>query len=168
MKTSKRIVFLVILLAVVLALPSAALANKRVFRARLTTGAELHEVVGSTASGSFLLASFPDGTMHFMLSIRNLSGPASGVHLHGPADATQNAPVLVPLCGNPTPSASGAACPFDNGTLVLEGNIDSNLLAQLGVLPRDLQTWLAAGLIYINAHTALNPAGELRGQLIEQ
>jgi hypothetical protein len=166
MKATKRILFLVILLAMVFALPSSALANKRLFRASLTTGAELHEVIDSSARGTFIIASFPDGAMRFQLSIRGLSGPASGVHLHGPATASETAPVLLTICGSPAPAAV-TSCPFDNGMLVLTGTVDSNLLASWGLRQRDFVAWLADGKIYINAHTELNPAGETRGQLYE-
>jgi hypothetical protein len=166
MKTSRRILFLVILLAVVLALPTSVLANKRLFRASMTTSAELHEVVGSNARGTFIIASFPDGVMRFQLSIRGLSGPATGVHLHGPATESETAPVLLSVCGSPAPAAV-TTCPFDNGMLVLTGNVDSNLLASWGLRQRDFVAWLADGKIYVNAHTELNPAGEVRGQLYE-
>jgi len=167
MKTSKRFIFLMILLIIALAFPSTALASKRVFRARLTTGAELHEVIDSNASGSLIMASFPDGTMRVGFSIRNLSGAPTGVHLHGPATEDETAPVLLTLCGSPAPAAV-TTCPFEDGYSVLSTSITSSLLAQWNLLPRDFQNWLAEGKIYVNVHTQLNPMGETRGQLIEQ
>jgi hypothetical protein len=146
-----------------LALPTAALANKRVYQARLTTGAELHQVVGSRASGSAIIATDLDGSLYFAMQVFNLSGGATAAHIHAPATTAQNAGVKVGLCG----SASSAlvTCTMDGSTLVIEGKITSALLAQLGVSPADLMYWLDNGLAYVNVHTALNPAGEARGQV---
>jgi hypothetical protein len=139
-----------------------------VFKASLSTGAELHTVVGSTARGSFLLGFNPDGSMHFFLNVRNLSGAVSGAHLHGPATASQTAPVLLTLCGAGPAQASVATCTVTNGLLSIEGDITSVQLAASGLAAKDFIDALEASLVYVNVHTALNPAGEARGQVIPQ
>jgi Cu/Zn superoxide dismutase len=167
MSKIQRSLIVTTVLALLFVLPTAALANKKVYQARLTTGAELHQVVGSSAVGSATFGTNPNGSLHFVIQVRNLSGAPMGAHIHAPADTTQNAPVLIPLCGNPSPNATGAACPFDpsTGTMYVEGDITSNLLAQRGVTPAALMGYLDGGLAYVNVHTALNPAGEARGQI---
>ena len=161
------VLFVLVILA--LALPSGAvLARKQIFKAVLTTDAELHTVVGSSARGSAALTSAPDGSLNFQVVVRGLSGPAMAAHIHGPADASTNAGVLITLCGNPQPSAAGACVTSADGTLTIFGNISSSLLAQSGVTGAQFFDYLNSGLLYINVHTALNPAGEARGQLLDQ
>ncbi|MDT8306296.1 MAG: CHRD domain-containing protein, partial [Anaerolineae bacterium] len=153
-----------------LAVTSTALAMKRLYKARLNTANELHDVVGSSATGSAILARRPDG-MDFMISVRALSGPPVGAHIHAPATEAQNAGVLLTLCGNPGPAAV-AACDSDYDAATdsyrIQGRITSSLLAQWGVTAATLDGYLEDGLAYVNVHTALNPAGEVRGQLIGQ
>jgi hypothetical protein len=140
-----------------------ALASKTMYQARLTTGAELHEVVGSSASGSFNMGTNPDGTMQFTLSVRGLSGPATGAHLHAVADETQNEGVVLTLCGSPAPSVTGACVTDGDGRLVVQGTALGHHLQ--GISGRDFFAALNNGEVYVNVHTALNPAGEVRGQL---
>ncbi len=170
MRSKSFIPLIAILLAVlVLALPvSSVAARKVVFKANLLTTNELHQVVGSNARGSAILSLNPDGSVIFGIIVRNLSGPATGVHLHGPADSTQNAPILIGLCGNPAPAVVGA-CTYDtDGNLVINGTIGAAELSAWGVTGGQFMNYLRNGLLYVNVHTALNPAGEVRGQLIEQ
>ncbi len=167
MSIRKRSGFVLLALLLLVALPSSVLAEKRQYQAKLTTGAELHVVVGSSARGSMNLAYYPDGEVRFQLVVRNLSGPATGAHLHGPADATQNASVILSLCGNPAPSALDGACPWDptiNG-FVIDGVLTPALAQAWGLSGAQLRNMLDGGLVYVNVHTALNPAGEVRGQL---
>lgn len=72
-----------------------------------------------------------------------LSGPVTGAHMHGPAAPTANAGIVVPFTGNVN------APPIQGQTTLTP--------AQLGDL--------AAGLWYVNVHTAQFPGGEIRGQL---
>jgi hypothetical protein len=163
---SKRVTILIVLALLLLALPSSALASKRIYTARLSTGAELHEVVGSNANGSATFVVSPStGKLLFQLQVFGLSGPASGAHIHAPADTTQNAPVVVTLCGNPQPGAV-VTCSFDNGWMRVSGEINQTLLR--GITPQEFMDYLDSGLAYVNVHTALNPAGEARGQIIPQ
>lgn len=164
MKRTQRLMVILVLVAMLLALPTNALASKKLFQARLSTGAELHQVVGSRASGSAVFGFNLDGTMQFQIWVTNLSGQPVGVHIHGPADATQNAPVILTLCGNPAPAVL-ASCTFSNGTLSISGVITSNNLFQWGLSAQQLVSWMEDGLTYVNVHTALNPAGEVRGQI---
>ena len=171
MKISKRMVVLIVMVILVLALPTTALAAKKVWIARLSSDAELHTVVGADAYGSsFYGTNIGGGSMAFGMQVNGLSGAPTGAHIHAPADTAQTGPVILTLCGNPSPSATGAACPFtDNGdgtfSMTLNGTITSPLLQQWNVTPAQLFQWFDSGMAYVNVHTALNPAGEARGQI---
>ena len=97
----------------------------------------------STATGT-LQGSYDKQSklLSWKLVYSGLSGPATMAHFHGPAMAGENAGVVVPLA-NPASAAESTA------TLT-----DSQAADML------------AGKWYINVHTAANPGGEIRGQLI--
>lgn len=81
----------------------------------------------------------------------DLTGAVSGLHIHGPAVTSANAPVIFDLS-----SAHFAAADPAKGGLIYGSVVYSAQQA----------TDLLAGLNYVNLHTATNPGGELRGQLI--
>ncbi len=74
-----------------------------------------------------------------------LSGPATMAHFHGPAEPGANARIVVPWGDNPTSPFTGTA------TLTDQQAAD-----------------LIAGRWYANVHTAQNPPGEIRGQLLRE
>jgi hypothetical protein len=81
----------------------------------------------------------------------DLTGPATSMHIHGPAGAGTNASVLIDLA----PFHFVPANPAQGGVII--GSV---------VYPIDQITNLLAGLNYVNVHTATNLGGEIRGQLI--
>src|SRR5262249_15792869 len=73
-----------------------------------------------------------------------LTSPISGVHIHGPADSNNVAPIIFPL---PTPSPTP--------------DVD------IQIVPTAQQVAdLKSGLDYMNIHTNNFPNGEIRGQLL--
>ncbi len=80
--------------------------------------------------------------LEYMADWRNLSGPATAAHFHGPAEPGANAGVVVPWGSNPT-------SPFKGGATLTDAQMND----------------LMAGKWYANVHTAANPAGEIRGQV---
>jgi hypothetical protein len=81
----------------------------------------------------------------YTVTFENLSGPATAAHFHGPAAPGANAGVAVPIGGKgPTSPVHGTATLTD---------------AQM----KDLE----AGKWYVNVHTAANPGGEIRGQMMK-
>ena len=125
------------------ALPLIAAAAETVnFAASLSAAAEV-PVNTSTAIGA-LVATLDKGTneLSWMLTYSDLSGAASAAHFHGPAMPGANAGVVVPF----TSAASGST-----GKAMLTPAQVADLMA---------------GKWYANVHTAANPGGEIRGQLL--
>jgi len=81
--------------------------------------------------------------LSYTVTFGDLTGPATMAHFHGPAVPGKNAKIVVPLGMAPTSPIKGDVTLTD---------------AQMA----DLQ----AGKWYVNVHTAANPGGEIRGQLI--
>ena len=121
--------------------PMAA-SNSASFGATLSSAAEV-PANASPGTGS-LDATFDKGSnvLRWKLTYSGLTGPATMAHFHGPAMPGANAGVAVPF-----PSAMSPA----------EG------MATL--TPAQLAD-LMAGKWYVNVHTAANPGGEIRGQLM--
>lgn len=80
-------------------------------------------------------------TLTYTVTFSGLSGDATAAHLHGPADATANAGVVVPFTVTASPI---------KGTATLTDAQAADMLA---------------GKWYVNVHTAANKNGEIRGQV---
>lgn len=91
----------------------------------------------------------------FALTYSGLSGPATAMHFHRgkPGEA---GPVVRTIC-----PALGVACPA--GTSATLSGIWKRDDAQ--ALTTELIDALLKGELYLNIHTALNPPGEIRGQI---
>ncbi len=104
-----------------------------------------------TPSGTGLVTVDPTAmTIAWEITYEGLTGPivSPGAHFHGPAEPGETAGVEITLTsGDPDGPTSG----------VLEGS------SPLTMQQLDDVT---AGLWYVNIHTAQNPAGEIRGQVV--
>lgn len=122
---------------------------------------EVPAVTNSTGSGNAVSGGIwfdtSTATLQFAIGygssggFADLSGPAMGLHIHGEAPAGQTAGVLVDLAPFHFPYAN----PINGG-----------LIFGAVVYPTNYITGLLAGSNYVNIHTALNPGGEVRAQLI--
>jgi hypothetical protein len=93
-----------------------------------------------------LNASFDTSTksLQWTVTYEGLSGPVTAAHFHGPAPVGQNAKVQVPI---------------DKGAL-------TSPMKGSAALSEQQVTDLMAGQWYFNIHTAQNPMGEIRGQVL--
>ena len=95
------------------------------------------------------------GVYTFTINFSGMSGPLTGAHIHGPAAVGANANVIVPF------STTGAGA---SGTLT--GTFTSTNTAAIS--NDSLDVLMTNGNAYVNLHTAANPGGEIRGQLLKQ
>ena len=116
--------------------PAASLTET--YTATLTPGEEVPPAANSKGSGSFeMKLDIRTNEFTWKLSHSGMTGPATAAHIHGPGAKGANAGVVVPLTG-------------------MEGK---------GKLTQAQYGDLAAGLYYVNVHSAQYPGGEIRGQL---
>lgn len=101
-----------------------------------------------------------DGTVTYDLQVQNMTG-ITAAHIHGPAGTTTNAGVLVSLF----PVATSPAVPTGavSGRLV-QGSFNASDRPDQVSLDSVL-TLMRSGNAYVNVHTSVNRAGEIRGQI---
>jgi CHRD domain len=105
-----------------------------------------NEVPPNSSSGSGKAEATYDTdtkTLAYTVTYAGLTGPALGAHFHGPVEAGKNAGIVLPFKTVQSPI---------QGTATLTESQATDLLA---------------GKWYANIHTALNPGGELRGQMMK-
>ena len=92
-----------------------------------------------------LTATLDTGTseLRWKLTYSGLMGPATAGHFHGPASKTETA---------------GVAIGF-------KGNLESPITGEATLTPVQMGE-LMNGKWYVNVHTAQNPKGEIRGQIM--
>jgi hypothetical protein len=105
------------------------------------------EVPPKTSQGHGALdATFDTSTkaLKWNITYQGLSGPATAAHFHGPAPVGQNADVRVPI------PKDKLATPISGSATLTEQQVAE----------------LMGGKWYFNIHTAQNPSGEIRGQVL--
>jgi hypothetical protein len=129
---------------------AACLISSASFAADLQFAATLNgatEVPPKTTAGTGDLLATLDTTtktLTYTLTYEGLTGPATMAHFHGPAAVGANAGVAVPI-------APPLANPIHGSVKLTDAQI------------KDLE----AGKWYTNIHTAANPGGEIRGQVMK-
>jgi len=120
--------------------------------------------ISTMGTGTFTASLSSDGmAVSYVLSYADLSGAASASHIHF-GQAGVNGGVAVFLCGGALP-----ACPGAGGTV--SGTFTAQNVggpAGQGIAPGEFDELLDAmfsGVTYANVHTAMHPAGEIRGQI---
>jgi hypothetical protein len=150
--------------ALALACTSSTEPQPETFSATLTTAAEVPPVTNApNASGSaaFTLRPRAGRTMDFTIDVTGLSGPAIGAHIHGPAGPGVNAGIIVSFDAQLTANITTgrlAAGSFTSANAMAAGVSQEARFDSVLVLMRN-------GNAYVNVHTALNPGGEIRGQI---
>lgn len=132
--------------------------------AQLSGAQEVPLVTDTAGRGTVIYRLSPDGTtLYYTLVTTQLTSAPMAGHIHAPAPAGQNAPVVAFLF----PPNASSSC-HSTSALVLEcqGSITAaDLSGPLAGQPLGaLIAQMAAGLSYTNVHTMRHPAGEIRGQ----
>lgn len=84
------------------------------------------------------------GKVTYTVTFDGLTGQATAMHFHGPAEEGEDAPVALPI-----DTSSGSESP-------VEGEADAS--------PEQVSE-MTDGKWYVNVHTEANSAGEIRGQV---
>ncbi len=119
-------------------------ANVQVYTATLTAGEEVPPAADSQGKGTAeVTINTSTDELTYKVTWSGLTGPATIGHIHGPAERGKNAGPVVPfpgIAGQSSTEGKAKITPTQYGDL-------------------------AAGLWYVNIHTAKHPGGEIRGQL---
>jgi len=111
------------------------------------------EVPAKAVAGTGTATIVKNGTTYtYTITYSGMSGPLNGAHIHGPAGTGVNTVVIVPF----DVTNAGAAGTL-TGTFTSTNNVN--------ISTDSLDKLMTSGNAYVNLHTALNPGGEIRGQL---
>ncbi len=130
--------------ALTLLLVHPAWAETVHFMASLSTAAEVPAKSGPGTGTVDATLDTGSSKLSYTITYAGLSGPATAAHFHGPAGAKETAGVAVKINGDLASPIRGEA-----------------------MLTHEQAEALMHGQWYVNVHTASNPAGEIRGQLMK-
>lgn len=136
------------------------------FQARLTTETQVKEVKEETPSSASGLAvamlDKEENVLKYSITYKSLSGKPTMAHFHRGVKGEEGPPVRT-IFGKPEIEGVPATAP--NGT----GGFVSGEWSREGEQPltEEMIERLLNGEIYVNVHTELNPAGEIRAQLMK-
>ncbi|MCW0000138.1 CHRD domain-containing protein [Pararhizobium sp. YC-54] len=131
-----------IALASFLAMATAVSAEEMKFKADLKGSEEVPPVQTSATGTADITYDSSSKNLSWTIEHSGLSGDVTAAHFHGPAAVGANAPPVVPI--DVSALAKGSA------------TLDDAQAADLG-----------EGRWYLNLHTAANPDGEIRGQVMK-
>ena len=132
--------FAVLALGAAVAFAGPAYAEQ--FKATLSGKSEVPPTTSAGTGSAALDYDAASKKLTWKVTYSGLSGPATAAHFHGPAEAGKNAGVAVPI-------ANAGSSPVEGSATLTDAQAAD----------------LMAGKLYINFHTAANPAGEIRGQV---
>jgi hypothetical protein len=125
-----------------LAVAATGFAEEMKFKADLKGSTEVPPVQTSATGTADITYDSATKNLSWTVEHTGLSGDVTAAHFHGPAAVGVNAPPVVP--------------------------IDMSALAKGSATLDDAQAAdLSEGRWYLNLHTAANPDGEIRGQLMK-
>lgn len=125
-----------------LATGSSAIADELKFKAELTGSQEVPAVETSASGTADITYDTESNELSWSMENSGLSGHVAAAHFHGPAAPGENAAPVVTI------DVSELA----EGSVTLDDTQEADLLAE---------RW------YLNLHTAENPGGEIRGQVLK-
>ncbi len=131
-----------LVLGAVLAFGGSALAEEMKFRAELTGAAQVPPVTTDATGTVEVTYDTVAKNLTWTLEYEGLSGEATAAHFHGPADEGETAPPVIPASELASGSEESAEITADQVQLLMDGKL------------------------YFNVHTAANPGGEIRGQVV--
>lgn len=130
-----------------LALTSRSQAATTTFKADLKGASEVPSNT-TTGTGTATVTLDPaTRKITWNVTFSGLTGPATAVHIHGPAPVGKNAGVLIWL----STKGKTATSPVTGSATMTASQVSD----------------LTSGQCYVNVHTAANPGGEIRGQLVK-
>ena len=119
-------------------------ASAEKLKATLDSKSEVPATTSSATGTADLNYDAASKKLSWTVTYSGLSGPATAAHFHGPAEAGKNAGVAVAIPNAASSPVKGEATLTDAQAADLLG-----------------------GKYYINIHTAANPGGEIRGQVMK-
>ena len=138
-----KILSVAIAASAVLAFSGPSLAEQMKFQAELT-GANQVPPVTTDAKGMVEVTYDTEAkNLTWTLEYEGLSGEATAAHFHGPADADETAPPVIPAKELASGSEESSEITAEQVEMLMDGKL------------------------YFNVHTAANPGGEIRGQVLK-
>lgn len=143
--THSRTVIHSILLISMLALTACnkPSSNNTKATATLSASSEVPSTNSAGAGEANIVVDVKADKLSWTITYSGLSGAVTGAHFHGPAAVGANASVAIPITGDMLSPMKGEA-----------------------TITNEQKTQLLDGKWYVNLHTAANPDGEIRGQVM--
>jgi hypothetical protein len=132
-----------LLLAAFCSFAVAANAESITFKTHMTTAQEVPPKTGDGQGDVVATLDTVSNKLTYTITYSGLSGDATAAHFHGPAGPGVNA----------------------GPTVAMKAPLASPITGEATLSPEQAAD-LMAGKWYFNVHTAANPGGEIRGQLI--